>query len=408
MRQEIKKLNTLFKPNNLFFILVLVLSTVALISAGLLDYINFRQKKVSYLPWPEPGSSFQAKKPIPRPKKPEFSLAEFISQSLRELGVTEERISEEKTEDGLIYFSVRTTESEYRKLKDKLLSGLKKQKVKTRLTEEKAAAGERVVSFELRQQSRISGWIVFRYPPVLAARKTVQPSPPAAPEKKETSGEVAVVIDDMGADLGILEELVSLKVPLTIAVLPDSSYARETAELANKNGLEVIIHLPLEAFNGQASSAGADGLIKTSMSYQEVWSILEKDFAQVPYAKGLNNHMGSKATADEQLMEIIMSFLKEKNLFFLDSKTSPRSIAYDLALKKKVPAACRQVFLDADQGRSKIKDRLFELFNYARKNGQAVGIGHPFPETINVLKTYLPKAQDYGLKLVTVSSILKK
>jgi len=408
MRLDIKSLKKLLSQKNLFIVLTLALTVMALFSAGLLDYLNFCQKKISYLPWVVFSSSFQAKKIIPKQKKPEFSLAEFINRSLRESGVTEERISEEKTEDGLIYFSVRTTEPEVKKLNEKLLASLKKQKIKTRVKEEKSGSGETIVSLEIRQQARTSGWVIFRYSPSFASRKPTQQPSLATAEKKEPAREVAVVIDDMGADLSLLQDLLSLQTPLTVAVLPGTPYARETAEIAFKNGLEVIIHLPLEAFNGQASSAGADGLIKTSMGYEEVWSILEKDFEQVPHAKGLNNHMGSKATTDEQLMKIIMDFLKDKNLFFLDSKTSSRSIAYDLALKKKVPAAFRQVFLDADEDHSKIKDRLFELFSYGRKNGQVVGIGHPFPETIKVLKTYLPRAEEYGIKLVTVSSILKK
>jgi hypothetical protein len=407
MRLRIKTPKELLNLKDPLGILTLVLTLVALTSTFLLDYMNFRQNRTSYFPWAVSGLSFQPEKNIAGEKKPEFLLAEFINQNLRESGLAEESITKEKTEDGLFYFSVKTTEPEYKRIKEKLRFGLKKQRIKTRIKEEKSKTGEIIASMEIRQQARTSGWLIFRYAPALSPEKAGR-TPLAPAEKKEPAREVAVVIDDMGADLKILQELISLKAPLTVAVLPDTPYAGETSELASKNGLEVIIHLPLEAFNDQPGSAGAEGLIKTSMSYQDVWSILEKDYERVPQARGLNNHMGSKATTDEHLMEIIMSFLKEKNLFFLDSKTSNRSIAYDLAVKKKIPAASRQVFLDADEDRSKIKDRLFELFNHARKNGQAVGIGHPYGETIQVLKSYLPRAEEYGIKLVTVSSIIKK
>ncbi|MGB9835972.1 MAG: divergent polysaccharide deacetylase family protein, partial [Candidatus Saccharicenans sp.] len=153
--------------------------------------------------------------------------------------------------------------------------------------------------------------------------------------------------------------------------------------------------------------AGADGLIRSSMSREEIRSILEKDLATVPQAVGLNNHMGSRATADRYLMDIILDFLREKNLFFLDSKTTSKSIAYELALQKKVPALSRHVFLDADENRRQVKERLNELLHYALKNGQAVGIGHPFPETLEALKLYREEAERLGLEPVKLSALLR-
>ncbi len=244
-------------------------------------------------------------------------------------------------------------------------------------------------------------------------KKSVKQEEPAPKSVSDRSGKgnlplVAIIIDDMGQDLNFMRELVNLKVPLTVAILPDAGQAVDTAQMAVSHQLEVIIHLPLEAFNGQTAGSGADGLITTTMSQEEIWSRLEASLERLPAARGLNNHMGSKGTASQYVMEIIMEFLKQKNLFFIDSKTSPKSIAYDLALKRQVPAAFRQVFLDADEDRGKIKDRLFELFTLARKNGQALGIGHPFDDTLSVLKTYLPEAKNYGVELATCSQLIKR
>ncbi|MCI4444937.1 MAG: divergent polysaccharide deacetylase family protein [Candidatus Aminicenantes bacterium] len=409
MRLKIKKKKFELKEGNLFYLLASILAFVALLSASLLDYINFQHKKIYYLPWPEKKISSEAysKKKPPETKKPELDLSKFLSQKLKEEGVAQENLFEERTEDGLIYFSIKTTPAEYKKLKDHIFSALKKQKIKIKLTERKTSNGEIIASVELQQKARLSGWLVFHLKPEEIAGSITPPATSPVTEIKEHLPEVAVVIDDMGEDMNFIQELVNLKVPLTIAILPESSHARETAELAEKNGLEVIIHLPLEALNSQITSAGAEGLIRTSMSREEITAILERDLTLVPNARGLNNHMGSKATADEQLMEIIISFLKEKNLYFLDSKTTPRSIAFDLAIKKKVPAASRQVFLDADKDHNKIKDRLFELFSSARKNGKSIAIGHPFPETLENLRTYLPRASEYGVKLVPVSALLQ-
>lgn len=384
--------------------LAVALTVVALISAVWLDRINFGKQKVSYLAWSAPSRETTAPS-----RQTRFSLSEFLRQQLLQFGLSQEEIIEEKTDEGLTYISARTTAHDYRKLKDDLLAALKKGKIKTGLKEEKTGDGEMVATFELRQNSGTKGWLVLRYPLPVRAGKAARPESPASPPEKKAANRVAaIVIDDMGEDLNFLIELINLKVPLTVAILPDSSQARESAELAEKNGLEVIIHLPLEAFNNHLSSGGAEGLITTSMSPSDIRSILERDLSLLPQARGLNNHMGSKATSSEALMEIIISFLREKNLYFLDSKTSPRSVAYELALKKKVPAAARQVFLDADEDRSRIKDRLFELFSLARKNGQAIGIGHPFPETLEVLKTYLPRARELGVELAPVSALVKK
>ena len=382
-----------------------VMVILAVTSAAWLDYLNFKQKKTYYLPWRRAVTTEVSRRPaLTAPP----ALSEFLRRQLEASGLPPEAIAEEKTDEGLIYIIARTTARDYRKLKENFFATLKKAGIKAKLREEKTARGEVLVTAELRQNSRTRGWLVFRYPDPVQARKALKSQPAPAVEKKEPVRVVAVVIDDIGEDLSFLQELINLKVPLTVAVLPDSSLARECAELAAKNGLEVIIHLPLEAFNNHLSSGGAEGLITTTMSPQDVRSILDRDFSLLPQARGLNNHMGSKATASEDLMEIIISFLKEKNLYFLDSRTSPRSVAYELALKKKVPAAARQVFLDADEDRSRVKDRMLELFNQARKNGQAIGIGHPFPETLEVLKAYLPRAAEFGVQLVPVSAVVKK
>lgn len=387
--------------------LTIIMIILAITSASWLDYLNFRQKKPYYLPWPQTATA----KASPQPELTTAPvLSKFLRQQLEVSGLPLEAIAEEKTDEGLIYMSVRTTARDFRRLKENFLGALKKSGIRTKLREEKTPAGEVQVTAELRYNSRTRGWLVFRYPDPVQARKALQsqPTPAPTPGKKEPARMVAVVIDDIGEDFNFLQELINLKVPLTVAVLPDSSLARECAELAAKNGLEVIIHLPLEAFNNHLSSAGAEGLITTSMSPQDVRSILDRAHSLLPQARGLNNHMGSKATTREDLMEIIISFLKEKNLYFLDSRTSPRSVAYELAVKKKVPAAARQVFLDADEDRSRVKDRMLELFNQARKNGQAIGIGHPFPETLEVLRAYLPRAAEFGVQLVPVSAIVKK
>jgi polysaccharide deacetylase 2 family uncharacterized protein YibQ len=249
-------------------------------------------------------------------------------------------------------------------------------------------------------------------PPAEAVRK---PEPKPAPPAKEPvkvrpaaavpRSKVAIVMDDMGNSMEALDELLALGERVTVSVLPYSPHSRETAETAHRNGLEVLLHLPLESLNNQDSEAGTEGLIHSGMSEAEVRKTMADDLDRVPYIKGVNNHMGSKVTADEALMRIILEPLKEKGLFFLDSRTSARSVAYSVARDMGIPAEYRQVFLDADGSNGLIKERLLELFRLAQKEGRAIGICHPFRETLQTLKENFHLLKDYGLEAVFASEL---
>jgi len=229
----------------------------------------------------------------------------------------------------------------------------------------------------------------------------VQPAPAAAAPRSK----VAIVMDDMGNSLEALDELLGMGEPVTISVLPYSLHSRETAEIAHRKGIEVLLHLPLESLNNHDSEAGMEGLIHSGMSEAEVRKLMAVNLDQVPYIKGVNNHMGSKVTADEALMRIILEPLKEKGLFFLDSRTSGKSVAFAVARNLGIPAESRQVFLDADGKSDLIKERLLELFRLAQKEGRAIGICHPFRETLQTLKENFHLLKDYGLEAVFASEL---
>jgi polysaccharide deacetylase 2 family uncharacterized protein YibQ len=255
-------------------------------------------------------------------------------------------------------------------------------------------------------------------PPATEPRR--EPAPPAAKEKeaapKETTvranrrlrGQVALIVDDMGNNLEALDVLIGLKEPVTVSVLPFSTYARETAQAAHDDNLEVLLHLPLESLNNHETATDTDGLITSAMSPEEIVQSFETSLARVPYADGVNNHMGSKFTADSGLMRTLLAPLKEKGLLFVDSRTTAQTVAYEEALRMGIPALERNVFLDADADRGRIKSRLVELFKLARKKGRAVGICHPYPETLEALKTSLRLYADYDLEVVPVSELVKK
>ncbi|HEX2695603.1 MAG TPA: divergent polysaccharide deacetylase family protein, partial [Acidobacteriota bacterium] len=215
----------------------------------------------------------------------------------------------------------------------------------------------------------------------------------------------ALIVDDMGNSQEALEELLGLGEPVTVAILPYSPYALETARKAHEKGLEVLLHLPLESLNGNDAETGTEGLIRSGMSEEEVRSLLSEELDRIPYVRGVNNHMGSKVTADAAMMRAILEPIRERGLFFLDSRTSAKSVAYDVAVGMGIPAASRQVFLDADGDTGRIRERLFELFRIARRDGRAVGICHPFKETLQTLKENFGLLGSYGLKAVFASEL---
>lgn len=233
--------------------------------------------------------------------------------------------------------------------------------------------------------------------PVKESPALIKPSVPL--------GKVALIVDDMGNSPEALEELLALGEPLTIAILPFSPHALETAQRAHERGLEVLLHLPLESLNGNGSENGAEGLIRSGMGEAEVRALVEEELDRIPFVRGVNNHMGSRITADAEMMRMILVPIRERGLFFLDSRTTARSVAYDVAVDMGIPAASRQVFLDADGDASRIRERLLELFRVARRDGRAVGICHPSQETLRTLKENFGLLESYGLEAVLASDL---
>jgi polysaccharide deacetylase 2 family uncharacterized protein YibQ len=147
--------------------------------------------------------------------------------------------------------------------------------------------------------------------------------------------------------------------------------------------------------------------ISPGMSSDEVRQQIEKDLASIGLVSGVNNHMGSLATTDPKLMEMVVSDLKDRGLFFVDSETGPNSVAFQTAREAGMEAARRDVFLDNESDPEYIKGQIRELIQKALKNGRAIGIGHDRPETLTVLQEMLPEFEKAGVSLVPVSRLVK-
>ncbi len=222
--------------------------------------------------------------------------------------------------------------------------------------------------------------------------------------KVPVKGRIAIVLDDWGYNLNDAYILEQIKYPLTAAVLPNDKYSRPVCEELHSKGFEIILHLPMEP---EEKYGLEKDTIMVSSSRQEILSILNKALASVAYAKGVSNHMGSKATSDIKTMSIIFGELKNRRMYFLDSYVSSKSICLGLARKMNLAIVKRDVFLDNVENREYIKKQIYQLKAKARARGFAVGIGHDRKVTLEVLKEVMPEIAKEGYKFVYLSELVK-
>lgn len=215
---------------------------------------------------------------------------------------------------------------------------------------------------------------------------------------------VAIVIDDIGYNPGIAEKFFSLPVKLNVAVLPYAPYGPSLARQAVQRGKEVLIHFPMEALS-QRENVGERFLLRVGMSEDEVARMVREAFERVPGARGLNNHKGSKATQSRRLMELFALHLRERNVYFLDSLTTPRSLAFQVMKEMGIPAVCRDVFLDGETDVAYVLGKLQETLTIAQKRGFAIAIGHPKEATYEALRKFFSQPRP-EYEFVFLSEIL--
>lgn len=214
---------------------------------------------------------------------------------------------------------------------------------------------------------------------------------------------IAIIIDDLGYHRQNGQAIADLPAPVTCAVIPYSPHGRKLAERASRAGKEVLVHLPMAA--GQHIRLDRGGL-RQGISENELLDTVRQALSQIPQARGLNNHMGSALTEQDEPMGWLMSELKAHQLFFVDSRTSGRSVAQQVARQQGLANAGRDIFLDNERDLVKINAQFNKLIRLARQRGQAIAIGHPYPETVHYLQQVLPLMDDAGIQVVPVSSLL--
>jgi polysaccharide deacetylase 2 family uncharacterized protein YibQ len=226
-----------------------------------------------------------------------------------------------------------------------------------------------------------------------------------APTPAVSGPRLAILLDDFGNDREAADAVFALHCPLTISVLPYHAHSTEIAEEAQRRGLEVMLHLPMRAIANETPEAHQ---LEAGMSGEVMASELNGMLESVPTASGVNNHEGSQATTDAKLMGELMPLLKQRDLFFVDSRTTAATVAFEAAEKAGVRSGFRNVpFLDDVQDVAAIRKQLELAMRGAKEKGAAIAIGHPHPETLRALKEMLPRAEAEGVRLVVVSELVK-
>jgi len=201
---------------------------------------------------------------------------------------------------------------------------------------------------------------------------------------------IALIFDDLGESLRDLRELYSLDIPLTISVIPNLKFSKNIAHIASRCGFSVFIHLPLEPAHSQQYQTDKYRFITSDLSKRETISLLRQYLNSIRIAIGVNNHMGSLATENRQLMKIILGELKKRGLVFVDSRTSLESIAYEQAREMELISGYNQGFLDATDDVAAIEKRMEELETLAQEKGKIIVIAHPRKNTLKILRARLP------------------
>ncbi len=228
-----------------------------------------------------------------------------------------------------------------------------------------------------------------------------------APPVRVSGVRIAIIIDDIGADLSPVRKLLEIDAPINFAVLPHTPRSVAAANLIHQAGRDVLLHLPMEPQAYPKEKPGPGSLF-TSMDAQEIRQTLNRNLNVVPFVSGVNNHMGSRFTEDGEKLAIVMEELKKKGLFFVDSRTTPRSKGGTLSREMGVPFAARRIFIDNEQDYNQTCRNLLEVLASTRDRRQdLVLIGHPHATTVSALTRMVPELKSRGVEIVSISRLVR-
>lgn len=211
------------------------------------------------------------------------------------------------------------------------------------------------------------------------------------------AGKLALIIDDLGNKKHLDSQAVALPAPLNLAFLPHTPFAKSLSEQAHQNGHAVMLHQPMANMSGAPLGAGG---LTLNTPFNDYATILSENINSLMHVVGVNNHMGSLLTQNTQAMAQMMRILKDKKLFFIDSRTSANSVAQKVAQQNGIPSAHRHVFLDHINQMEFIRQQFTQALKQAKQNGFAILIAHPYANSLQYLQQQLPSLYLQGITLV--------
>ncbi|MCL2673006.1 MAG: divergent polysaccharide deacetylase family protein [Alphaproteobacteria bacterium] len=236
-------------------------------------------------------------------------------------------------------------------------------------------------------------------PPPPPPRPALPPAPAYAPRPVTATNKIVIIIDDMGLNGKRADEIMALHPNITLSYLTYAPNLVRQLEKAVSQGREVMLHIPMQAWRVPVT----DGMLHDRMSGRQIDHMMDQYLSKcIKGCVGINNHMGSRLTANPYYMQRVIRKLSGRNLVFVDSRTTNSSVAYDIAVQNNVPALKRDVFIDHDEGVENAMRQLDRLLEISRRRGLAVGIGHPKPSTITAIRRWTANLPD-GFELITVS-----
>jgi polysaccharide deacetylase 2 family uncharacterized protein YibQ len=253
--------------------------------------------------------------------------------------------------------------------------------------------GSDSLQLEIKVMDRVTHQLTFLYSKPLTLRSDLRPK-------------VAIVIDDLGGENHLAQELLRWDIPLTFSILPFTPYSKTLALEAHQKGKETILHLPMEP-QGYPKVKPGEGVLLYEMNKETLLAQLSKDIEAIPYIKGVSNHMGSRVTRDPEKMRIILSELKRRGLFYLDSRTTHQTVGLQTAKSIGLQASERSLFLDHSLNEDDIRQKIEQLVRLSLSTGKAIGIGHPHSATLKSLKEMIPKMKEKGIEFVSLSSMME-
>jgi len=258
-----------------------------------------------------------------------------------------------------------------------------------------------LVCFSLSGCDRIKS----RFESLLHSKKSAKPHAKIPARPVVVGPELAIILDDVGGDDGASDAIFALHYPLTLSVLPNHPRSSEIANQAHAHGYAVMLHLPMESL---ANESAEKQELRPGMSPEQIANTLDDMLRTVPYAAGVNNHQGSRATSDRALMQELMPQLHRRELFFVDSRTTAATVAYEAAKAAGVPCASRNApFLDDVQQESAVLRQLEIAVKDAKEKGYAITIGHPHRATLQALREFLPRVEAQGVHLALASELVR-